>query len=611
MNQKLENLLQIALQLPEAERMQNPDLQAGISDQNNSWELIVKYHGSLDGLSDAGIGVEYLIAGYAILTVPGGLVEEIAGLEQIEYVEKPKAFYTQQIDPGRDSCLQELLGRGLSLSGKGVVIAILDSGIDYRLQEFRQEDGGTRIRYLWDQTAVPGQGFAPPAGFLQGVELTQAQINAALLGGGNEPAPGVLPTMDITGHGTAVAGIAAGRSARYKGVAPEADLLIVKLGTAQNPFFPGTSDIMRGVTWALQRAETLGEPLIINLSYGSTYGAHDGSSLLERFLDNAAEIGRTVICVGSGNEGAARGHLAGELRSGTARPGETDFFSAQPTTRPGAGASAAVELSVGEFETNLSLQLWKNYSDSYRIRLQSPGGEEAVIATEPVQRVLTYPLEQTNVQVFVGEPSPYSVAQEIYLNFVPRGRPYVNSGVWRFVLEGLRIVTGKYYLYLSPGAGNNARTGFFEATPLVTLTIPSTASKVITVGAYDSTYDAYADFSGRGYADSDRTVGVVTAGIAKPDLAAPGVGIPAPDRFGGYLSVTGTSFSTPIVSGAAALLAEWGIVQGNDPFLYAEKVKAYFRRGAQPIRGETTYPNAKVGWGKLCVAQSIPEATSI
>ena len=177
--------------------MQNPDLQAGISDQNNSWELIVKYHGSLDGLSDAGIGVEYLIAGYAILTVPGGLVEEIAGLEQIEYVEKPKAFYTQQIDPGRDSCLQELPGRGLSLSGKGVVIAILDSGIDYRLQEFRQEDGGTRIRYLWDQTAVPGQGFAPPAGFLQGVELTQAQINAALLGGGNETAPGVLPTMDI------------------------------------------------------------------------------------------------------------------------------------------------------------------------------------------------------------------------------------------------------------------------------------------------------------------------------------------------------------------------------------------------------------------------------
>ena len=130
---------------------------------------------------------------------------------------------------------------------------------------------------------------------------------------------------------------------------------------------------------------------------------------------------------------------------------------------------------------------------------------------------------------------------------------------------------------------------------------------MITVGAYDQVYDTYADFSGRGYADSTRTIGVAAAGLTKPDLVAPGVNIQAPDVYGSFTPVTGTSFATPIVSGAAALLMEWGIVRGNDPFLYGEKVKAYFRKGARPLRGETEYPNDRVGYGKLCVAESLLE----
>ena len=141
----------------------------------------------------------------------------------------------------------------------------------------------------------------------------------------------------------------------------------------------------------------------------------------------------------------------------------------------------------------------------------------------------------------------------------------------------------------------------------MTLTVPSTAAKVITVGAYDPVYDTYADFSGRGYADSTRTIGVTAAGLTKPDLVAPGVNIQAPDVYGSFLPVTGTSFATPIVSGAAALLMEWGIVQGNDPFLYGEKIKAYLRKGARPLRGEKEYPNDRVGYGRLCVADILPQ----
>ena len=640
MNQKLEDLLQLALQTSEEERERTEDLNIGFDQDSRTWELIVKYHGSLDVLERLDITVEYLLAGYALLTVPEGLVEQVAELEQIEYVEKPKRFFYGAVGPAEESCIAQVTRREPFLSGAGVLISVLDSGIDYRLSVFRNADGSTRIRYLWDQTLRPtgnrpqpditgniaadasGEERFPPAGFAMGVEFDSAQIDRALAA--NDPISQyqLLPTVDTSGHGTAVAGIAAGASDSYLGVAPEADLLIVKLGLPNASSFPRTTEIMRGVTYAVNKAIEMQMPLVINLSFGNSYGAHDGSSLLERFLDNAAEVGRTVICVGSGNEGANGGHLAGSLISGRGTgsilPGTSQSISRGISSGSAAGlgsslqgastaSTAQVELAVAEYERNLNVQLWKNYSDEYRIRLLSPGGQEAELSAMTQGGRYTLRLEQTDILVFFGEPSPYSAAQEIYLEFLPTERLYINSGVWTFLLEPVRVVTGRYYFYLPSGAVRNSGTGFFGSTPQVTLTIPSTAAKVVTVGAYDSTYNAYADFSGRGYADPDRTLGVVTAGLAKPDLVAPGVGILAPDLYGGYPPVTGTSFATPIVSGSAALLMEWGIVRGNDPFLYGEKVKAYLRRGAQPLRGESFYPNDKVGWGRLCVAQSLPQ----
>ena len=505
-------------------------------------------------------------------------------------------------------------------------------GIDYRLPVFRRADGSTRIRYLWDQTLKTDRA-QPPEGFRIGAEFDEAQINAALRAESRQEQYNLLPTVDTSGHGTAVAGIAAGYSrfgaaepggagdtaagqaggagvaqltqaGAYRGVAPEAELLIVKLGLPDASSFPRTTEIMRAATWALRKAQELRMPLVINLSFGNSYGAHDGSSLLERFLDNAAEIGRTVICVGSGNDGASAGHLAGSF--GQAAGGSRGQTAGGSPGQMTGGSVENVELAVGEYESSLSIQLWKNYSDVYNIRLRSPGGQEAPLPADIQGGKYTLQLEQTQILVFIGEPQPYEAAQEIYLELLPVGRRYIDSGVWTVRLEAVRLVTGQFYFYLPSAAARSAATRFFFPTPEVTLTIPATAAKVITVGAYDSTYDSYADFSGRGYADAERTIGVVTAGLAKPDFVAPGVGIVAPDLYGSFLPVTGTSFATPIAAGAAALLMEWGIVRGNDPFLYGEKVKAYLRRGAQPLRGETIYPNARVGWGKLCVAESIP-----
>ena len=594
MDQKLENILNLALETPEEEREQTESLNVGYSAETRSWELIVKYHGSLDRLREQNIVVEELIAGYAILTVPEALVDMVSDTPEIEYVEKPKRFYYGQTFPAGTSCFPPVTMRTPFLNGRGVLLAVLDSGITWDLEVFRKADGSTRIRYLWDQTVSEETASMRygkmPDGFSLGTEYTAEEINAALQMHALDRYR-LIPSRDLSGHGTAVAGIAAGKSADgfYTGAAPEAELIVVKLGLPENSGgveegFPRTTEILRGVTYALRKARQLNMPLVINLSFGNSYGSHDGSSLLERFLDNASEIGRTVICVGSGNEGAARGHFAGNI------------------TR-----DSRVELAVGNYERNLNIQLWKNYSDVFRIRLQAPGGEEAELSTNIQGGKYTLELEQTRILVYLGEPLPYAVAQEIYLDMIPAEGSYINAGIWTIRLEPVVTVTGQYYLYLPAGNGRGDSTGFYRSTPQVTLTVPSTAAKVITVGAYDPVYDTYADFSGRGYADSTRTIGVAAAGLTKPDLVAPGVNIQAPDVYGTFTPTTGTSFATPIVSGAAALLMEWGIVRGNDPFLYGEKIKAYLRKGARPLRGEMEYPNDRVGYGRLCVADSLPQ----
>ena len=152
MNQKLEDLLQLALQTPEEVREKTEELNTGFDENTRTWELIVKYHGSLDALKALNIGVEYLIAGYAVLTVPEQLVERVAELEEVEYVEKPKRFFYGVETPTANSCIAQVTLRDPYLTGEGVLVAFLDSGIDWRMQEFRNSDGSTRIRYLWDQT---------------------------------------------------------------------------------------------------------------------------------------------------------------------------------------------------------------------------------------------------------------------------------------------------------------------------------------------------------------------------------------------------------------------------------------------------------------------------
>ena len=288
-------------------------------------------------------------------------------------------------------------------------------------------------------------------------------------------------------------------------------------------------------------------------------------------MDDVSALWKSVICVGSGNEGAGGGHTSGRLQN---------------------GMQENVEFTVGPYELVMNLQIWKNYEDVFDIYLMHPNGISAGPFYEgtPVQR---YRMGNTEVLVYFGAPSPYSVNQEIYLDFIPQN-VYVDSGIWRIRLVSRQITEGTYQMWMPGSSVVGADTRFLNPVETNTLTIPSTARKVITVGAYRASADAYADFSGRG--ETER----------KPSLVAPGTNILTASPGGGYVRQTGTSFATPFVTGAAALLMQYGITDGNDPYLYGEKVRAYLQRGAQPLPAFQEYPNATVGWGKLCVEKSIP-----
>lgn len=505
----------------------------------------------------------------------------------------------QDIDTyGKDaSCIPQVTRRLPNLSGEGVIIAVLDSGIDYFLPEFRDEQGRTRILGIWDQTARADveKGWNPPEGYTEGVLYTRAQIDEALGSENEQLGRRLVPTVDTSGHGTAVAAVAAGSRI---GVAPKAELLIVKLGNPIPESFPRTTQLMRGINYAVNLGVVLNRPMVINVSFGNTYGDHRGESLLERFLDNASEIGRTSIVVGSGNEGTSNGHTAGIAK-------ETKI----------------IELAVASYETGLSVQLWTKYNDRFRIRIISPGGQEMTLEMNQIE-VVRRTLEQTQLLCYVGEPLPYAVNQELFIDFLPQDS-YINEGVWRFELTPVSVVTGEYRFYLPSYAVRNAGTGFFLPSPQATLTIPSTARRVITVGAYDARLQSYADFSGRGYvyyyqdgrsgggdgvAGNSFGVASNSFGIAyeKPDLVAPGVDIAVPRPGGGYEQVSGTSFATPYVSGSAALLMEYGIVKGNDVYMYGEKLKAFLQTGARKLPAQEIVPSPMYGWGALCVADSIP-----
>ncbi|MDO5411732.1 MAG: S8 family peptidase [Lachnospiraceae bacterium] len=591
---EFENVLNVSLNVSESKRMRSGILNTGYTPEGNIWEIVVRF-----SVYPEEFFAKYpqvvsfpLMSNYALVQIPQNLLAEFAQTPGIIYIEIPKRlylgdwtdeqkkkqFFSAAVDSVQESGIDSLRERlGIDLKGRGVLVGIADSGIDIYHAAFRNPDGSTRIAALWDQATR---------------EYSREEINEQLLGN-----TAALPAFrDLSGHGTAVAGIAAGSrivSGDFitEGYAPDAELVVVRLAQGENDDYIKTTQLMLAVDYLLKKAREFGKPMAVNLSIGNNYGSHSGRSLLSTYLTEIALTERVTICVGSGNEAGRPIHTSAKLQT---LPYE-------------------ILLPVAERQGSFSLQLWKNYADICEVRLISPSGEEFTVYYDTDLLERGQPLQQyrsgrTNLVIYNGLPSPYQPLQEVFFDFIPIDR-YVDSGIWRIRLNPVRIVTGDFELWLPAGNTLNAGTGFAVPDQNHTLTVPSASERVITVGAYDSMKQTYAAFSGRGFTAFTNQV--------KPDLAAPGVDVLAP-RAGsgraasspaasmaasavrsGYASFTGTSFAAPAVTGAAALLMQWGIIEGNDPWLYGSRLKSWFHRNARQLAAFQQYPNVYIGYGVL------------
>ncbi len=538
---------------------------------NEPFEVIAKYSGDILQIEELdNVYVEILNNTFAIISLTLENAKEMLSYEQINYVEIPKKLsIVQQERDFLDEYYKEKYicpTNDTNLTGKGVLVSILDSGIAYQHKDFRNNDGSTRILYLWDQT-VNG---SPPENFYQGTLYTKAMIDLSLA----RQIP--LPTYDSVGHGTMVAGICVGNGnlsdGKYKGVAPDAEMMVVKVGRSEYESFAMSTEFMRGIKFSYDMAKKEDLPLVINMSYGTNIGSHFGDSLFEEYIDDMITSYPSTIVVASGNEGNAGHHYSSVLMND-----ETEN----------------IKFDISGGLRNVEISLWKNFVDDFSVELVSPSGESTgkifMSSTASIVK-----LSDCKISVLYAPPTPYRIIQEVYMHIA---FDTVSQGTqdWTLNVYSEKVVDGRFEIWLPITEEVSRQTRFINATQATTLTIPSTANTVITVGGYDTTTNKIAEFSGRGFKANE---------INKPDLVAPGIDIITTTNLLSYDTTTGTSFSAPFVTGACAVLMQYGIVDQNEVFLFGEKLKAYLMKGAKRTP-ENVYPNRDFGYGTLCLENTL------
>lgn len=541
------------------------------NNEDEPFEVIVKFNGDIEGVAkELNAEAEILYQDYAIITLNKDQLPELNFFPEIEHIELPKTLSFQLSRSLVTTCIQSVQKSVLdNLSGKDVIIAIIDSGIDYLHKDFQNENGTSRIVSIWDQTETG----TPPQGFKSGSEYSNEQINAAI---SSEQPLSVVPHIDYIGHGTAVAGIAAGNgresNGEYVGAAPEADIIAVKLGMKGYLSFAKTTELMRAIKYVITQAKRLMKPIAINISYGTNDGSHDGYSLFETYINDISADWKTIIVVPTGNEGSAGHHYEGTINSFETQ--DIPFFTA-----------AGID--------HFYITMWKNFVDDFSVELIFPSGKSSGIVNLETQAKVSRE-NNTVASILFGQATHYSTSQQIYFD-VKALEGAINPGLWKIRIIAGNIVSGKFEMWLPTMEAVTDDTFFSSPAIYNTLTIPSTARKVIAVAGYNDRLDSIVDFSGRG---------IENRMIQKPDLAAPAVGIMTTKTGGGYDALTGTSFSAPFVTGASALMMQWGIVRQNDPFLYGERIKAFLRLGANRTKSRE-YPNPEWGYGTLCLEKTL------
>jgi len=461
-----------------------------------------------------------------------------------------------------------------SFRGKGVLIGIVDTGIDYTNPIFQYADKTTKISSIWDQTISSDQ---LPEGIDYGTVYTKEQIDEALK---NSNPFSIVPSKDEVGHGTMLAGIAAGNEvpeSGFYGVAPDAELVIVKLKPAKpylKKFFrvPDTAlcyqanDIMFGYQYLFNVAARLNKPMVICNAIDTSQYAHDGRDLISSWLSIQANFMGIAILIATGNEGNARRHYSGTLDS---------------TVR-----YDTVELNIGPNESGFSMELWGTSPNIFSVSILTPSGEYVprIDIRLNETREITFIFEPTIIYLDYIMVEAQSGDQLILMRF---SNP--SQGVWKFMVYGKGIPPIKFNIWLPMNNFISNNTFFIKSNPYTTLLSLACATSPITVTAYNTEDDSLFLDSGRGY---------TRINYIKPDIAAPGVNILSPSLNQGFVEVTGTSSAVAHTAGVAAMLMEWGIVNGNYPKMNTQNMKVFMIRGARRVV-DIKYPNQDWGYGIL------------
>lgn len=457
----------------------------------------------------------------------------------------------------------------LELTGRGVILAFIDTGISYESPVFRYSDGSSRILAIWDQTDQSGQ---PPQGLYYGTEYKREQINEALQ---LEDPHALVPQRDEIGHGTAMASVAAGSrlngGTAFTGAAPDAELVVVKVRPAkqylrdyylvadQTPVY-STDDLLFAIRYVQEFAIPLKRPVVLCFGMGTSLGSHDGGSIFTEYLQNVTQrLSRSVVA-GGGNEGSAAGHYRGML-SATAQE---------------------AELRVGENTRGFQAELWGFLPSRFRISVRSPGGE---VIPELDFRVgvsvdYTFVYEDTRVEIVYVANERNTGDELIILRF---DKP--TPGVWTLAVRSTQTGPESLFdIWLTPREMIEGEAFFLTPTPEVTLTMPAYTENVVTVTSYNSSTGSFFYQSGQGFS---------RIGSIKPDLAAPGVGISA---INGVYS--GSAMAAAITAGAAAQLMQWCVVEENRPYVSSGQIRGFLTRGARR-ESSLRYPDRRWGFGQL------------
>ncbi len=539
---------------------------------------------------------DYVSSDYIILHMP--LTPDAVSMRVHPYYMIPSLFSPLDYNAMEASgILSAFNSPALNNQGKGVLIGLVDTGIDYRSPLFQNPDGTTRIAGIWDQSVpieedvlpagVPD--YYPMGGSSYGTEYTREQINEALA---SDDPLSLVPTQDTIGHGTFLAGLAAGSSIPqedFTGAAPEAELAVVKLKPAKKylrdfylipsdaPAFQ-ENDIMMGIKYLRMMADRLKKPLVILLAMGSNSGSHIGTSPLSQVTQNYSGFGIITVIAG-GNETGAAHHFYASIPAGT--------------------EYEDVEIRVGkeEAERGFVLELWAADADTYTVGFISPSGER--ISRIPIiannETSIPFLLDATTITVNYQLIEAESGSQLIFMRFQTPA-----AGIWTVRVYNTQRFKGTFHMWLPVQGMISEETVFLRPDPYCTITVPGNSRLPITVGAYDTSTGGIYIHSSRGFTPNQ---------IVKPELAAPGVNIlgPSVGRKPGsdtpMTTRTGTSAAAAITAGAAANLLGWGIVEGNYPTMSEASVKSYLIRGAQR-NPALTYPNREFGYGTLDLFQT-------